>query len=87
MAQHPFLWGMLVALCVVAAAFFFRDYVLSRDRLFAFFGSAFVFLAINWAALELFPIASAESRHLAFVPRLIAFLLLIVAIIDKNRRG
>jgi hypothetical protein len=66
--------------------FFFRFWRDTHDRLFAWFGGAFWLLAISWVALAVFnPIA--EARPYIYALRLPAFLLIIVAIIDKNRES
>lgn len=80
------LWGALILGCTSVALFFVRFWVLSRDRLFLFISTAFAFLALNWTGLAVIPF-EAESRHYAYVLRLVAFVLLIIGVIDKNRRG
>ena len=83
---HHFLSGITACACCGAAVFFLRFWRDSRDRLFLFFSCAFIFMAANWLVL-------ARSPHLpetvpsAFLPRLLAFLLIIAGIIDKNRRS
>lgn len=78
--------GATVMGCVLAAVFFARFWATSRDRFFAFFAAAFVLLAINWVGvLQLH--ATSESRHLVYLLRLVAFVLIAIAIIDKNRRS
>jgi uncharacterized membrane protein HdeD (DUF308 family) len=69
---------------LVIGVFFFRFYRQSRDTLFALFGAAFWLLAVNNIALGLTD-ASAESRVYIYMLRLVAFLLIIVAIVQKNR--
>jgi hypothetical protein len=78
--------GALVMACAVAGAFFVAFWQSTRERLFVFFAMAFGVLAIHWAVLGLLDVPS-EERHFLYVPRLIAFLLFVVGIIDKNRRG
>lgn len=82
--MNPFLNGAVCTLCVIAALFFFRFWRLTRDRLFVFFSGAFLVLAVHWAGLGLL-IEPLDVRHYLYVPRLIAFLLIIAGIIDKNR--
>lgn len=80
------LQGALAACAVIAALFFVRFWRVSRDRLFAFFAVAFALLGANWlavATLEWGP----ETRHQAYLLRLLAFILIIVGVIDKNRRA
>lgn len=80
-----FLWGALFMASATAAIFFFRYWRSTLDRLFILFGVAFAVLTLNWAGLALVH-PSEESRHLLYLLRLAAFLLIIVAIVDKNRR-
>lgn len=78
--------GATIMGCVFAAVFFARFWYTSRDRFFAFFSAAFVLLAVNWfGVLQLGP--TTESRHLVYLLRLLAFVLIAIAIIDKNRRS
>ena len=64
--------------------FFFRFWRDTGDRLFACFGGAFWLLAVSWIALALFNPA-AEARPYIYALRLVAFLLIIVAMNNKNR--
>jgi len=64
--------------------FFLRFWRESRDALFAFFGVAFWLLALSWGLLAFFDFRE-ESQPYVYGIRLIAFLLLIVAMINKNR--
>jgi Ni/Fe-hydrogenase subunit HybB-like protein len=59
---------------------FWRD---SKDRLFAFFGAGFWILALDRVAVSFI---QDEYTPFAYLIRLAAFLLIIVAIIDRNRR-
>jgi len=65
--------------------FFFRFWRESRDELFALFGGAFWLLGLSWAWLSLFS-PDQETRPYVYGLRLVAFLLIIVAIVRKNRR-
>lgn len=81
---HPFLLGAAAALSVVAALFFLRSWRTTRDRFFVFFAVAFVLLGVNWAAAaNLAP--QSESRHWIYLVRLVAFLVILAGIADKNR--
>jgi hypothetical protein len=81
-----FAWGVLAAGCAVAGLFFLRFWRASRDRLFAGFAAAFFILSLNWVALGITNPGD-ETRHHAYVLRLVAFLVLIWAIADENRRS
>ena len=80
----PFLQTVSATAAVAAGLFFFRFWRESRDRLFAFFGAAFWVLAVSWVLLALIN-PSDETRPYVYAIRLVAFLLLIVGMIDKNR--
>lgn len=81
--------AVLQAIAATAACanglFFFRFWRQSRDALFAFFGAAFVLLALSWGLLAFFS-PTEEARSYIYAIRLLAFLLMIVAMIDKNRK-
>lgn len=68
---------------LIAALLFLRAYNRTRDVLFATFGAALALLAINQALYEIAWAQSAEWSWV-FLIRLVAFSLLIVAIIHKN---
>ena len=80
-----FLSGAIVLANLVIGVFFlrfFRDY---RDRLFLFFSASFIFDALERAL----PILLAEVDEGAvwiFAMRMAAYVLIVVAIIDKNRQ-
>jgi hypothetical protein len=78
-----FMLGLIVAASAVAGLFFLRFWRTTRDRIFALFGIAFWLLAANWAALAF--TGSDEMRTWLYVVRLIAFLVILAAVIDKNR--
>ena len=80
-----FLWGALAMSSGVAGLYFWRFWIESKDRLFVFFALAFWVLALNWVGLAL--IDEPETRHWVYAVRLVAFVLIIAGIIDKNRRG
>ena len=82
----PFLQTVSATAAVAAGLFFFRFWRESRDRLFAFFGAAFWVLAVSWALLALIN-PSDEARPYIYAIRLVAFLLMIIGMVDKNRAG
>jgi lipopolysaccharide export LptBFGC system permease protein LptF len=79
------LYGAHAALSLVAALFFVRYWRRSGDRFFVFVAIAFAALAVNFASLA-GQIGEAE-RPFFFLPRLGAFVILLIGIIDKNRRA
>lgn len=78
--------GALAGGYAVAGLFFAKFWSRTRDRLFAIFAAAFWLLAIQRVA-TVFSDRWLEDTTPLYVLRLIAFLLILVAIIDKNRQG
>ncbi len=76
--------GALAAGYAVASLFFLRFYRDTRDRLFVMFSIAFLLLAVQRVVLA---IVSDDQEFTPWVYglRLIAFLIILAAIIDKNR--
>ena len=79
-----FLWGASAVASWTAGLFFLRFWRETRDRFFALFAAAFWCLTLNWIGLALTEPPD-EARTLWYLVRLIAFVLIIAAIIDKNR--
>ncbi len=73
---------------LVAALFFLRFWRATRERLFAFFSLSFLGLAATWLGLAIIdhPADEAQQEY-AYVVRLVAFVILLIGIIDKNRRS
>lgn len=78
--------GMLVMAYVVIALFFVRFYLRTKDRLHGIFAVSFGILSLQRLILSVAGAWSENSVGL-YGLRLIAFVLLIVAIVDKNRGG
>lgn len=68
----------------VTGLLFFRFWRDTADRLFALFAFAFWLLSASWLALALLD-PTDEARPYAYILRLLAFLLIIAAVVDKNR--
>lgn len=77
--------GAIVMACAVVGLLFLRFYVKSLDQLFAYFAAAFWLLGVNYLILALTDRES-ELRPYIYVIRLAAFVLILVAIVQKNRR-
>jgi hypothetical protein len=82
----PFFWGALALASWVAGLYFAKFWRITRDRLFRLFAFAFWTLALHWTALGILE-PPVESRHYLYLLRLLAFVLILIAIVDKNRRG
>jgi hypothetical protein len=81
---NVFLNGASFAACLVIALFFFRFWRQTRDRLFGIFALAFAVFGANRAVLSALD-EDADQRVIVYLIRLLAFLLILAAIIDKNR--
>jgi hypothetical protein len=82
---YTYFFGALTALSFTCGLFFARYWRLSSDRFFAFFAIAFWSLGANWALL-VGRDPSDEYTPYFYLLRLFAFLLILLAIVDKNRR-
>jgi hypothetical protein len=84
-----FLSGAITLAFILGAVFFLRFWRRTRDRLFLAFSLAFVLLALNQVlafALDIYR----EPHSFIYWLRVIGFMLILVAIMDKNlsaRRG
>ena len=78
-----FLSGALTLAYVVAFMYFMHFWRRTSDRLFLAFAAAFLLLALNQIAVFALGIGD-ERRHYAYVLRVLGFILILVAILDKN---
>jgi uncharacterized membrane protein len=78
--------GALVTGYLVAALFFLRFRRETGDRLFLAFSVAFALLAVQRLALAL-TLDTERSDTLIYGLRLLAFVIILAAIVDKNRKG
>lgn len=83
---NSLLSGAMVLGSLVVGLFFLRFWRRSRDRLFLMFAIAFWVYSANRLALSIMAVES-EGRTYLYGIRLLSFLLILIAIIDKNRRG
>lgn len=79
-----FFLGVIVTASLTAAGFFWRFYRQTRDRLFLAFAAAFAIEGINRMAFLMIDQPS-EGSPIIYLVRLVAFLLLLGAIVAKNR--
>ena len=79
-----FISGAIVMAYWVAGLYFVRFWRRSRDRLFGVFGAAFWMLGLQQLALEIHPEWNDEYGSI-YLLRLLAFLMILGAIMDKNR--
>jgi len=86
MALFQFLSGMITMGFLAGGLFFLRFWKRTHDRLFIAFAAAFWLLGATQALLALtqFPV---EERSLFYLIRLTAFVVIIVAVVLKNRKS
>jgi hypothetical protein len=82
--EHFIMGAIAMASCVVAL-FFLRFWRNTHDRLFAMFAAAFFLLGATRLGLALSD-DSSEGNTSWYWVRLAAFLIILFAIADKNRR-
>ena len=81
-----FLAGALTRAYVIATVFFVHFWQRTSDRLFLAFAAAFALLALN--QITIFALGVNDERHnYAYVLRVLGFVLILAAIIDKNLHG
>ena len=82
--MNQVLLGAIGMASLVASLFFARFWRATRDRFFLFFAASFCLEGINRFAIGAYA-GIAEDEPTFYLIRLAAFLLIIVAIVDKNR--
>ena len=81
-----FLQGATVMACAALSVFFLRFWRRSHDRLFAMFSLAFLIFAVNRVVLVTLG-EHAEAELLIYGGRALVFGLILLAILDKNRKS
>ena len=79
-----FLLGVIVTASLTAAGFFWRFWRQTRDSLFLAFAAAFFIEGLNRTAF-LFIDKPNEGSPIIYIVRLLTYLLLLGAIVAKNR--
>jgi uncharacterized membrane protein HdeD (DUF308 family) len=82
---NTLLLGAIAMASLVAGMFFLRFWRDTRDRFFLLFGLAFFVEGIDRAALGL-SVMSQEQEPFFYLVRLFSFILILLAIVDKNRK-
>ena len=83
--MEDFIMGAIAMGSTIVALFFLRFWRETGDRLFAVFSVSFLLLGISRLGLSMSN-AQTEGATYWYWARLAAFLLILLAIIDKNRR-
>ena len=84
-AVVSFMSGAVAMGFAIAGLYFLRFWRDTRDRLFVFFAAAFWVLAAERIGL-LYVGPDEAARATVYIARLIGFALIILGIVDKNRR-
>ena len=79
-----FLLGIIVTASLTAAVYFLKFWRRTRDPLFMAFAAAFTIEGLN-RLTYLFLDSPNEGSPVIYVVRLLAFLIILVAIVRKNR--
>lgn len=82
--MKQFMLGAIMMCYLVAGLFFLRFWRDTHDRLFMMFSLAFWLLALNQLAF-VFVVEGSDARSFVYLIRLLAFILILIAIADKNR--
>lgn len=82
--MQDFLDGATAIACCAIALFFLRFWRETRDRLFGILALAFLVFAVNRGILTALG-KDDEARTFVYVVRFVAFALIALAIVDKNR--
>jgi uncharacterized membrane protein HdeD (DUF308 family) len=81
---NAFLLGVIATSSLTAGVFFLRFWRDTRDSLFLAFAVAFLIEAVNRSAILLVEQPN-EGSPWIYIVRLFAFLLILAAIVNKNR--
>jgi hypothetical protein len=83
--MEEFIMGAIAMGSLIAALFFLRFWRETGDRLFVMFAISFVLLGITRLGLAISDDTVEGETHWYWA-RLAAFVLILIAIVDKNRR-
>ena len=81
-----FLAGALTLAYALASVYFVQFWRRTADRLFLAFAAAFLLLALNQVAVFVLGVGD-ERYNYAYVLRVLGFILILAAIVDKNLHG
>ena len=82
--MNELLLGAIAMASVTIGLFFLRFWKKTRDRFFLFFAVAFILEGLNRAFLGLSQ-SSNENEPVLYLVRLLSFVLILIAIVDKNK--
>jgi hypothetical protein len=83
--MNQMLMGAIALASFVAGLFFFRYWRSTRDTFFLYFALSFWIEAANRVALGLL-VQATEFEPVVYIVRIVAYGLIVVAILQKNRK-
>lgn len=84
--MNQFMSGAVMMASLCSGIFFLKFWRKTEDRFFVLFASAFFLFAIERCCFAFNPLLTPiDTLSWIYLIRLLAFLLIIVAVIDKNR--
>lgn len=83
--MNDVLSGVIITGYAVAGLFFLRFWRDTRDQFFAYFASAFWLLCVQRLLLAVFRDTGSENLVYLYLVRLVAFVVIVLAIVEKNR--
>lgn len=86
MTLPAFMSGMQVMVAFVIGVRFLKYWRLSHDPFFVWFAAAFWVFGAG-QVIRTLDIAQSEHAHLVFLPRLAGYLMILLAILNKNRQS
>jgi hypothetical protein len=84
LGDYQFVSGAIMMIYVINSLFFLRFWKRTNERLFAYFSFSFALLGLERFVLAHFILPN-ESQPVIYLIRLLAFILIGVGILDKNR--
>lgn len=85
--MNLFLDGAVTIACMAVGVFFLKFWKNTHDRLFGMFALAFWLLALDRIVVFVMNNQSTGRSPSAYLLRLAAFVVIIVAIVEKNRKS
>ena len=82
--MYALISGAVTALSAVAACALWRSYHRLGDRFFAYFSAAFALFGASQLFLGIRNLPEGNYPY-AYIPRLLVFVLILIAIFEKNR--
>lgn len=82
--MNQLMLGAIAMANLTIGLFFLRFWKKTRDRFFLFFAVAFILEGINRVLLGLSQ-GSNENEPIFYLVRLLSYVLILIAIVDKNR--